>query len=172
MKVLVIAPGVLPIPAYKGGAVEALVESYINYNEKHHHCDFTIYTIDDDVNYNEKYKFAKFIYINTKGVIYKINQIIRYIINNKIPKIYIGNAFISRVMKKIKCDKTKYDMIIVENCPFYVLKLRKIYKNIPIICHLHNDYLNKKTKYSKKILNQFDKIITVSNYIKRRVETI
>lgn len=172
MKVLVISPGALPIPAYKGGAVEALIESYINYNEKTHDYDFTVYTIEDDKNYNEEYKYTNFVYINTNGYMYKINKTIRYIINNKLPKIHIGNAYISKVIKKLKKEDEQYDRIIVENCPFYILKLRKIYPNTPIICHLHNDYLNEKTKYSKKILREYDKVIAISNYIKERVETI
>lgn len=172
MKVLVISPGALPIPAYKGGAVEALIESYIKYNETTHDCDFTVYTIEDDKDYNKEYKYTKFMYINTKGYIYKINQIIRYIINNKLPKIHIGNAYIHKVIKKIKKEKQQYDVVIVENCPFYILKLRKVYPDIPIICHLHNDYLNKDTKHSKSILRQYDKIIAISDYIKDRIDTI
>ena len=32
--------------------------------------------------------------------------------------------------------------------------------------------MNKDTKYAKKILNQYDKILTVSDYIKRKVQEI
>lgn len=172
MKILIIAPGVLPIPATKGGAVEALIESYINYNEKVHEHDFTLYTMYDEHDYNNEYKYTKYIYINTNKYTYKIKQVLRYLINNKLPKIHIGNAFITETIKKLKNQKENFDMIIVENCPFYVLKLKKVYPDTPIILHLHNDYLNCKTKYAKKILNQYDKIISISEYIKKRIETI
>lgn len=172
MKVLILPPGVLPIPAYKGGAVEALIESYIKYNEIKHENDFTIYTIKDDNECYKKYKHTKFIQVDTNSIFYKAEKLFRYFVNNKLPKIHIGNAYITKVIRMLKKAKEQYDIIIVENCPFYILKLRKLYPNTKIICHLHNDYLNKDTKYAKKILNQYDKILTVSDYIKRKVQEI
>lgn len=172
MKVLIISPGCLPIPASKGGAVEKLIEAYINYNEINHIADFTLYTVSDSTDYNKIYKYTKFKYINNNHIIYKISKILRYIINNKIPKIHIGNAFIAKVAKQLKKEKEKYDVIIVENTPFNVLKLRKIYPNTKIIYHIHNDYLNNKTKRAKKILDNYDNIIAISEFIKNRIQTI
>ena len=60
MKVLVISPGVLPIPASKGGAVEKLIESYMRYNEIHHKVDFTLYTVKHESDYDLKFKNTKF----------------------------------------------------------------------------------------------------------------
>ncbi len=174
MNILIIPPGALPIPAYKGGAVEALIQSYINFNEtQKNDIQFTIYTIEDfKEDWNNKYKKTEFKFINQNSIFYKVNRIFRYIINNKLPKVYIGNAFCSEVVKKLKKENKKYDAIIVENNPFAVLQLRKIYNDIPIIFHLHNDYLNSNTKKCKEILNQYDKIIAISEYIKKRIETI
>lgn len=173
MNILIIPPGALPIPAYKGGAVEALIQSYINYNEVQKEVNFTLYTTKDEKeNWNNKYRSTEFKFIDNRSIYYKISKIIRYIINNKIPYFYIGNAFCTAVTRKLKKEKKCYDAIIVENNPFAILQLRKIYKNIPIILHLHNDYLNNETKKCKKILNEYDRVIAISNYIKSRIETI
>ena len=50
---------------------------------------------------------------------------------NKIYGIYIGNAYIHSVRKKMKMDKEKYDLIIVENEPQYVLEIKKS-QNVPV----------------------------------------
>ena len=89
MRVLIIPPGVLPIPAIKGGAVEKLIETYINENEKQHKIDFTIYTIQNNSNNNLKYKNTEFKYIQNDKLTYKIERAFRWIINNKLPKIQI-----------------------------------------------------------------------------------
>ena len=172
MKVLVISPGVLPIPASKGGAVEKLIESYMRYNEIHHKVDFTLYTVKQELDYDLKFKNTKFVYVDIENIIYKIDRGIRYIINNKLPKIHIGNAFIAKVKRTLKKDKTKYDVIIIENIPFNVLEMRKLYPTTKIIYHIHNDYLNNQTKKATKILNACDEIIAVSEFIKNRVQTI
>ena len=172
MNVLLISPGALVVPASKGGAVEKLIEAYINYNELHYMADFTLFTVKDSIDYNLKYKHTKFEYIDNTTIMYKIEKAIRYIINNKLPKIHIGNVFIHNVIKKLKKDNTKYDAIIVENLPHYVLQLRKLYPNTKIIYHIHNDYLNCKTKKAKKILDSYDKIIAISEYISNCIQTI
>lgn len=172
MRVLIISPGVLPVPAIKGGAVEKLIETYINENEKQHRINFTVYTVQDQSNNNLKYKYTEFKYIKNNKLTYKIERAFRWIINNKLPKIHIGNVYISKVAKKMKNDNTKYDVIIVENNPFAIFKLRKIFPKTKIVLHLHNDYLNIETKKAKRILNLYDEIIAISKYIKSRVDDI
>lgn len=172
MNVLVITPGVLPVPATKGGAVEKLIEEYVNYNENNYKVDFTIYTIkDDNINYN-LYKHTKFRTIDGKNIEYKLERIFRWGVNNLLPKVYIGNVFISKVIKDLKKRNDKFDIIIVENISFNVLFIRKLFPNTKIVYHIHNDFLNSKTKKSKKILEQTDLIISVSNYIKSRIQEI
>lgn len=172
MRVLIIPPGVLPVPATKGGAVEKLIETYINENEKQHRINFTIYTIQNNSNNNLEYKYTEFKYIKNNKLTYKIERAFRWIINNKLPKIHIGNVYISKVAKALKNDNTNYDVIILENNPFAILKLRKIFPKTKIILHLHNDYLNIETKKAKRILNLYDEIIAISKYIKSRVDDI
>ena len=172
MNVLVITPGVLPVPASKGGAVEKLIEEYINYNENFNEVNFTVYSVKSDINENLNYKNTKFRYIDDNKIIYKIEKVVRWLINNKLPKIHIGNVFINKVVKDLKKRKEKYDLIIVENIPYNVLFIRKIFPDTKIIYHIHNDFLNVKTKKCKKILEECDKVIAISKYLKNRIETI
>ena len=169
-KVLLITPGMLPVPATKGGAVEALIQTYLDYNEKNPEFIFDVFTIDNTI--ERKYKYANFYIINKNGMFFRISQVLRYIINNKMPFFYIGNAFIDRVCKYIKKNNKNYDLVIIENNAGYILKLKKIVKNCKYILHLHNDYLNNHIKKSTEILKSYDRIISISDYLSTRIKTI
>ena len=47
MKIAILTSGILPVPAVRGGAVENLIDFYLEYNEVHHLHDITVYSIDD-----------------------------------------------------------------------------------------------------------------------------
>ncbi|WP_283598508.1 hypothetical protein [Lactobacillus gallinarum] len=54
MKLAIISPGFVPAPAVKGGAVEKLIEYFIDGNEKDHKYDIDLYTVDDILLENKK----------------------------------------------------------------------------------------------------------------------
>ena len=155
MKLLIINYMALPLPPVNGGAVEYIVDSFIGYNEQHHFHDIVVYSIYDEKAEKEskQYKYADFRFIKIQGIYDKINRIIRHFIN-KIPNVYVGNQYISKIVKAEK-DWDKYDAIIIENAPEFGLKLPKKYRSKTIL-HLHNDYLNNKSKKSKEIFDCFD----------------
>ena len=45
MKIAVLTSGILPVPAVQGGAVENLVDFYLEYNELHQIHDITVYSV-------------------------------------------------------------------------------------------------------------------------------
>lgn len=170
MNILIITSGVLPVPPVNGGAVENLIDFLLKDNEKNHYFNYTVCSIYNKkaIEETKKYKNSKFIFLKNTNIKYKFEMVIRHLIN-KLPNIYIGNAFINNVKKKI--DFNKYDWIIIENSPEYVLP---IYENAKgkLILHLHNDRLNVNSKLNYKIFSSYDKIFTLSNYIKNRVKEI
>ena len=169
MKILIITPGKLPVPATKGGAVENLIEILIKKNEVSKAHKFTIVSIYDyeaEIK-SRQYKYSEFKFIKIDDKNYKFKQAFKFLIN-RIPNIYIGNEFISRVKKTVDINSDEYDKIIIENAPHYgmVLKSEKLY------LHMHNDFLNKSINKSKLILNRYKKVFALSNYIKKRIEEI
>ena len=82
---------------------------------------------------------------------------------------YTIEYFFDQAMKVIL--KQHYDIIILENRPGFVLKL-KDKTTAKIVYHLHNDILNDSTKYASIIYEAATRIISVSNYITSRVKTI
>lgn len=171
MNILVITPGYLAVPAINGGAVENLVDTITIENEKYKKAKFKIIAVNDGKKIdNAENKNTEYIHINNKTFLYRIKRILCFLIN-RMPNIYIGNSYIREVEKILKKKKENFDVVIIENIPLYILRVKK-YINCPIYLHLHNDYLNSNSKLSSKVYPMYDKILTVSNYIGNRVKTI
>ena len=171
--ILFITKGALPFPPVKGGAVENLLNILVEKNEQYGDFKFTVFSIIDERITNislDKYKNCSFEYINPNTLGYKVNRIVRYIINkNKIK--YLGNQFVAKVIRRIKEEDITYDAIVIENAPEYAIPLRKI-TNKKIIQHLHNDLVYKGSLHDKNIIESTDMFLSVSNYISKRVSTI
>lgn len=171
MKLLIINCIPLPLPPVKGGAVEYLINAFLTDNEEKHLHEITAYSVYDNQAREEgkNYKYTEFKYIKIETLFDKIDRVIRHIIN-RITGIYVGNTYISKL---IKCEKNlnQYDAIIIENAPEYALKLRKSFKN-RLILHLHNDRFNRSTKKSEEIFELYDEIYTISNSLGEYVQTI
>lgn len=171
MKILFITSGKSPVPPVKGGAVENLIELLIKDNEEKKNYEIHVISIYDDEAKIEarKYKSCKFIFIDMNKKVIKFKKVIRYILN-RIPRIYIGNEYITQIKKVLKKDN-KYDVVIVENAPEFGIVLRKLVDK-KLILHLHNDFLNSDTKLANEILAVYDNVFTLSNFVNERVRRI
>lgn len=171
-KILVVISGGLPIPSVKGGAVETLIDMFLEENEKLNKYDFEVYSrYDRDAEIKGKdYKYCKFNYIHVDSMKYKIERIVRSIAH-KLLHLPVDFVFVSKVMKDIEKNKKNYDLVIVENNASLVNPLARKFSG-KIILHLHNDNLNIHERDAKETFANCKRIYTVSNYIKERVETI
>ena len=172
-KILIITSGLLPLPAYYGGAVENLTEMLLEANSNLKEIEFTAYSILPNKNTN-KYEIenCEFRYINNKTLLYKIKKVI-YGIKNRSTSKRTGNAYINLILKDIKKRKEleKYDLVLIENVPYYVLPICKYFKN-KIILHVHNDWLNTNTQLAEEIIENCKSIYCVSNYVKKQVQKV
>ncbi len=156
MKIAILTSGLLPVPATSGGAIETLIDGFVNENEMEKKCKIDIYSIPTKFS---KKKETNYIFINNEIPSFFIKCI------NKIFKTNIPiNYFYQKKMIKV-VNKKNYDYIIIENYPELVLKL----KSKKVVEYVHSDVLNKDTMHGKEILKKLYKVITVSDYIKKRV---
>jgi len=173
MNVAIVTSGIFPVPPVRGGAVENLVNFYLDYNEKQDiDIQFTVYSVNDKSIYDSellKYRKTKFVFINTDTFISKIKKRMFRYTNKNLYYHYSWEFFISKVTHKVK--EENFDVIIVENRPGFALRLSKS-TNAKLILHLHNDMLNIDSKDAFEIFSLYTKILTVSKYIKERVDTI
>ena len=173
MKFAILTCGMLPIPAVQGGAVENLIDFYLEYNNKNKLHDITVYSpwdakacqhaaLSSGVNH--------YVYIDVSSRYARIaRRIFKYTHSSSDYYNYFIEYYFEKVYQKLK--KESYDYIILENSSGFAYKLaHRGYKKL--ILHLHNDILNSESKYHDTIFNSLTKIITVSDYIQKRVSTI
>lgn len=172
MKIAIVTASSLPMPPVNGGAVENLIDIILKYNEITNEHRFTVYSSKSQkaLEISKEYKNTEFVYLDTDSILYKLNKS-RLYLTNKLSDKYYGNSFIREVVKSLKKQVNNFDAVIIENRPEYCIKIREIFKG-ELYLHLHNDLLNKDTKYSDEIIKAVDEVYTVSNYIKNRVNTI
>lgn len=172
-KILVIINGGLPIPSIKGGAIETLINMFIDNNELDKKYDITICSnyaknIEEKA---ENYKNTHFYYIDTNSIKYKTSYALRGLIR-RIFKVNIKSAFTKILLKKFKNTINDYDMILVENYISCINPISKKY-NGKIVARLHNDsIINAKYHDGKTIIDNCYKILTVSDFIKKRVNGV
>lgn len=172
MKIAILTCGMLPIPAVQGGAVENLIDFYLEYNDAHKLHDITVYSpwdprvkkhpaLSSQVNH--------YVYIDVTSLKARIaRRLYGYFHQNEYYNHFIEYYF-EQVYKVLK--KKNYDLVVLENSPGHTFKLtQRGYKNI--ILHLNNDLLNANSRFHDAIFNGLTKILTCSNYIKDRVSTI
>ena len=162
MKIAILTSGILPVPAVQGGAVENLIDFYLEYNEHYRLHDITIFSV---YHHNvEKHPALKssvnhYKYINTSSVLYKAQRKLFSLYNKG-----IYNSFIEFFFEKAYriLSKSHYDLIILENRPGFAVKLSKRVST-PIVAHIHFDMLSNPS--SEHIFDNIKGIICVSNYL-------
>ena len=172
MKIAIMTCGMLPIPAVQGGAVENLIDFYLDYNNQKKLHDITIYSPRNEKLNNHPALSSNvnhYIYIDVASLKARIERrIYKYFHTNEYYNNFIEYYF-EQVYKDLK--KKDFDLIILENSPGHAYKLsQRGYKNI--ILHLHNDLLHLTSRYHNVISNSLTKVITVSDYLKKRVSTV
>ena len=172
MKIAILTSGILPIPAVQGGAVENLADFYLEYNNQHRLHDITVYSVwhpkveshpalQSDVNH--------YIFIKVSGWWAKLRKKWYQLTHGGEYYHYTIEYYLHETMKDIQ--EKKFDIILIEKRPAYALKIRKI-SNAKLVYHLHNEKLDKMVPKFQEIYDAADSILTVSNYIKKCVQTI
>ena len=172
MRIAVLTSGILPVPAVLGGAVENLIDFYLEYNEAHQIHDITVYSISHpNTTYHSamKSRANHYYYIEVNSIWSKIRRKIYYYLHKEEYHHYYIEYFLDQSIKYIK--RQNYDCIILENRPSYSLKLKTI-TAAKLVYHLHNEKLTTQTPGYQDIYEAASRIICVSNYITDSVKSI
>ena len=172
MKIAILTSGILPVPAVRGGAVENLIDMYLEHNDREKSHNITIFSVWDkimeghlalssDVNHYE--------YIDMESPWAKLRKWVYAKVHKKGYYHYSIEYFFQEAYRRM-CEN-HYDMILIENRPGFALKLPNDLSS-KIVIHLHNDFLNANTPLGKEIYKRADTIICVSEYIRNRVRSV
>lgn len=170
MKILILGNQYYTIPAVDGGAIEKLVEFFLDYNDVCTKFDITVIAPKSRTPISKSYNYTKFKYFKVGGFLYFVHRIFNKFkrllkITNDLPYIDLVKKYLNKV------DINSFDYIIVENEITSVIPLSKVY-NGKILLHLHNDYLNVDTYDANNILSKCYAVLGVSKYICNRVKEI
>ncbi len=166
-KIAIICPLDYPVPAVKGGAIETLIEIFLNENEIYKSCEIIVYSYFEK---NAKVEAEK--YINTNFVFIKVGRLRKKIddffikIMRKLFKIEIPQLFLRNVIKDIK--KIGINTVLIEGNKDYVIPLRKLNKDIDLYLHIHSDAFAYNKKLNRDIIKSCKKVITVSDFIAKK----
>ena len=173
MNVAIITPGILPVPPVKGGAVETLIDYYISDNKHTNNISFFILgrydKKADSKSKDGEYNLCKFIYYYPNSINHRIKRYFFKKRNRDYYYDYYTDYYGEWAINKIK--DLNIDLVIIENRQGFTINAAKRL-NIPIILHLHTDTLNKDSYKASEIVDSCDKIITVSGYLKKQVDSI
>ena len=172
MKIAILTSGILPVPAIQGGAVENLIDFYLEYNHQHRLHDITVYSVwHPAVETHSALQSAvnHYIYIKVNGWWEKVKKTLYKRTHKREYYHYTIEYYLHEAIKEIK--RQQYDIILIENRPGYAIKLKEI-TNAKLVYHLHNEKLDTKVPHYQEIYDAAWRILTVSNYIKSRVQTI
>ena len=171
MKIAFLTSGILPIPATQGGAVEMLVDYLLEYNDKHRLHDITVYSVCPPAIGHQKATSSTvnhYHYIDTNSLFAKVRKRIHSLTHKHTYYHYSIDYFFRQALKSIR--RQDFDVVILENRPGYALLMDGGTKP-KLVYHLHNDILNSHTRNGKELYQKASKILTVSDYIKKCVQT-
>lgn len=160
MKMLLVTPGRLPVPALKGGAVETLLDLLLDYNEQCLQHEIHVAAIFDGnaEKISHKYKCSIFHFIH-------MNQLFSYISNRHLlPYRVLDYFFALRVVQEIKKNSTDFDCIVIQN-ELVIGYVMMHYLRGNYIYHAHNDTLHKKNKKDCDFLRSCTQVITISDFL-------
>ena len=160
MKIAVLSPYELPVPAVKGGAVESLVELLARNNEKEK-IDLTIISHKDSQAISAAKEFGATRFIWNK---YELKNYTT--INRLLRKLGIAWRYHPAV-SRLK-NLNDYGVIVVENCLAAILPIRRRFTG-KLIFHVHADNIHAGNPDVQKAIQACDGIFAVSKFIARRI---
>ncbi len=172
MKIAVLTSGILPVPAVQGGAVEVFLDYFLDYNNRHHLHDITVYSVyhpDVEKCSSLSSEINHYHFIDVTSFLAKVRKHIWGLRHRDTHHHFSIEYFLDRSLQHIQ--SCNYDLIILNNRPGYAEVLTEKTK-AKIVYNLYNDKLNYQTRNHQAIYDAASLIISTSNYITSRVQTI
>ena len=171
-RLAILTPGINPVPAVEGGAVEQLIENFIIANEKFHFFDIDLYTISFTSENSFKYKYTKLIPISKPNIVEKFY----YATKKRFFRVFGSDRIFFYVQENMvrKFKENYYDDVLVENNIDLCIEILKKIKNEKVYFHLHNDFNNgdiaKTNRKVKIILKKVEKVFVVSDFLRNKLQ--
>lgn len=169
IKLVIICPSHLPVPAVEGGAIETLIQNFIDQNEIKQKLDIILISKFSKNAYevSHQYKFCEFIWMKNSRMdfVFKLAFMLYNFINrilhiNKIP-ISIDSENLKKIIKSLN-----YDFVLIEGNGFQLHHLKELVPKRKLVFHIHSFYHCTNNSLNKYLMSLPNKIIAVSDFIK------
>jgi len=168
VKVAIVAPEKLPVPPTSGGAVEFVIYEQAKLLSKYY--NISVVSKPGDTTHNEKFSFLN---INDSFANKICEKIIQKASSNNpiriLAKLYNVVTYSMKVAIKLN---NKYKIIYIHNDPNFIPIIKLFNSKSKIVLHMHNDHFNRYKflhSHYQMVLNNTDKLICVSKYIKNQI---
>ena len=174
-KILIVTPGLLPVPAVRGGAVEKLITDIIDENEISGYLDVTLITIDDENLHYAGYCYTRIVPVKEDYICKMLDRVI-----DKIQRmIHAKNSFrlfdrkLTAALKNVT-DVSDFNVIIVENmvgvAETVAQEVKKKESRAQLFFHIHNNIdMYRSVGGIKKLSDMGFEFISVSTYLKGEI---
>lgn len=166
-RIAIIGLNVYPIPCIKGGAIEALMTTLLDQNEKNPIFEFTVYTVKDKnlKKVAEKYRYTRIVEVSEKGLLALyifIYRVFRKLFCRQLPR---RTVYMTRINRSLL--KNKYDVVVFATSAQQVVELSdKI--NSKVLYGVYSDYLRENTPQIDSICKKITAFIA-NSYIRGRI---
>ena len=169
MIIVIIVPSKLTVPAVNGGAIETLIQNFIDENEIQQRVEIIVVSpfSQEAFSASKTYFFSKFIWVkrNNFDFIFKVilkayNFINRIFLTKKNP-LSVETEKIKRIIKNLN-----YDFLLIEGNGNYLHHFANIVPKSKLFFHIHSYYHCNSNKFNKYLMELPCKIISVSDFIK------
>ena len=179
MKTLIVSPCTLPVPAVHGGAVQQLIDSIIQENEKNGILNLCVAGLWDDnaVKASKEFKNTSFIFWKEPLICKVIDAAYEWFYtkvlrkNHRTLKLHARKLFVIwQIIRELL--KNDYDRVVFENMGYQLKaisnkKVAEKYKD-RMWFHIHNDVPNNiDRKYLRKV-----KLMMISKYLGNKVVAV
>ena len=167
MKVAFIVPGKLPVPAVQGGAIESLLNSLLDANERIGSLETIVFSEyhKEAERLSKNFVHTKFVFIKRGRLFHSLNLLFK--LGRKLScnrTSYLDIHLIVRIIRRIKPDK-----IIIEGSILKLLELRKFFSNDQLIFKLHADLIRERSTENMQVLNSASLFIVASDFLRKRI---
>lgn len=169
IKLVIICPSHLPVPAVDGGAIETLIQNFIDQNEIKQQLNIILISKFSKNAYevSHQYKFCEFIWMKNSRMdfVFKLAFMLYNFINrilhiNKIP-ISIDSENLKKIIKSLN-----YDFVLIEGNGFQLHHLKELVPKRKLVFHIHSFHHCTNNSLNKYLMSLPNKIIAVSGFIK------
>lgn len=158
IRVCLVSPGLLPVPATQGGAIETLMTTLMRQNERFHRMDLTVVSLDEPKAraLAEEYRSTHVVFLQSPGLPYKVVNRVRNLWNRK--RRSRVSAYYAKALVEVK-KAGPFDVVVIEGGPCDAMAPYEDYCGDALTYHLHYDPTTPfhSTGYSR--------VIAVSDYV-------